>query len=55
MKKFVAFSLLAIGVAVIAVRIAAAQTPEAAAPAQPRETIEVPADPNAPVPVPDPT
>jgi Zn-dependent protease with chaperone function len=54
MKKILALSLLAVGVAVIAVRIGSAQTPEPAASAEPAR-VEVPADPNAPVPVPEPT
>ncbi|HEY0787685.1 MAG TPA: M48 family metallopeptidase [Thermoanaerobaculia bacterium] len=55
MKKFLAFSLLAIGVAVVVTRVASAQAPQASASAEAQKTIEVPDDPNAPVPVPEPT
>lgn len=52
MKKMLLYSLLAVGVAVVAARVASAQpAPEAQEPAR----IEIPEDPNAPVPVPEPT
>ena len=56
MKKLVAFSLVALGIAVVVARVASAQAPGAAAqPETSQPAIEVPADPNAPVPVPEPT
>lgn len=54
MKKLIAFSLLVIGVAVVAARIASAQTPPEVEAETPDE-IAAPADPNAPVPVPEPS
>lgn len=54
MKKLIAFSLLVIGVAVVAARIVSAQTPPAVEAETPNE-IAAPADPNAPVPVPEPS
>lgn len=55
MKKWLALSLLAIGVAVVISAVASAQTPDPGASAQPQRAIEVPEDPDAPVPVPEPT
>jgi Zn-dependent protease with chaperone function len=56
MKKLLAFSLLALGIAVVVARVASAQPPGEAAQADAsKPAIDVPADPDAPVPVPEPT
>lgn len=58
MKRFVALSLLAIGIAVVVARVASAQQPadeDVTASAEPGAQIVIPDDPNAPIPVPEPT